>query len=69
MLEIKPTVEDRPHWSICTSNRFSRAAGVTRVQLLRWPRSVFLLTGKDGEGTAIELWQRMEWWAYSSGWA
>lgn len=53
MLEIKPTVEDRPHWSICTSNRFSRAAGVTRVQLLRWPRSVFLLTGKDGEGTAI----------------
>ena len=54
-MEWRLTVEDRPHWSICCADRFSRAGGVTRVQLAEYPNQIAVMTGPEGEGPAATL--------------
>jgi hypothetical protein len=42
-VEWRLTVDDRPHWSICCADRFSRVGGVTRVQLAASPHQIAVL--------------------------
>jgi hypothetical protein len=64
-VEWRLTVDDRPHWSICCADRFSRVGGVTRVQLASNPSVIAVLIGKEGEGRASDVRARVEWANYS----
>jgi hypothetical protein len=46
-VEFRLTVDERPHWSICCADRFSRIGGVTRVQLAEFPHQIAVLTEPD----------------------
>lgn len=52
-MEWRPTVEERPNWSICCADRFSQVAGVTRVQLAEHPDEIAVLTKADAEGLGM----------------
>lgn len=38
------TTDEQPNWSVCSADRFSRIAGVTRVQLAANPSVIAVLT-------------------------
>lgn len=66
-MEWRLTVDDRPHWSICCADRFSRVGGVTRVQLASNPTVIAVLVGAEGEGDASDVRALVEWANYYSG--
>lgn len=38
------TTDEQPNWTVCSADRFSRIAGVTRVQLAANPTMIAVLT-------------------------
>jgi hypothetical protein len=61
------TVSFTPNWSVCSADRFSRSAGVTKVQLASQPEVIWLLQGEEAEGPAAAVMARVRWRANLAG--